>query len=238
MNPKFSKTLQLLTGIGAVLYFTGLVMSFIFGDLSFFRLIDYLPLLLFLVFIAGFALSWTNQKMAGIILMIWNTGVWISDLYLLRAMDYSMMSAIASSFMVIGALFILEWYKNSKATIPPVQQQWKFILRVLLINYAVLYSIVVFSELFRGEKVDYFSFPFVFFPFILLIFLVGFLFSWKRELLAGYIFLIWCVVLLYVTFAYSEISRLGPWILFGLPILLQGIFYIKNHYKFRPHLKL
>ena len=234
MNSKSSKTLQILTGVGAVLYLMGMVMSFIFGDWSFLNLIDYLSLVLFLVFIAGFALSWTNKKMAGIILMIWNAGVWISDLYLFREMDYSMLSAIASPFMIIGALFLLEWYKTYKETVPSKKQQWKFILRVLLINYAVLYSIVVLSELFRGESVDYFSFPFIIYPLLLLIFLVGFLLAWKREFLAGFIFLFWCAILVFGTFAYSEIARFGPWVVFGLPILLQGIFYIKNHYKFRP----
>ena len=37
-----------------------------------------------------------------------------------------------------------------------------------------------------------------------------------------------------VSDAFSEISTLGGWALFGLPILMQGIFYIKNHNKFRP----
>ena len=225
---KTTKTLQILTSVGAVLYVLGMAMSFFFGDLSFFNLIGYLPLVLLLVFIAGFAFTWTNIKMAGIILMIWNAGVWISDLYLFREMDYSMMSALASSFMIIGALFLLEWYKTNKETAPSKKQQWKFILRVLLINYVVLYSIVVLSELFAGDPVDYISFPYIIFPLLLLIFLVGFLLSWTRELLAGYIFLLWSAILLFGTFAYPEIMKLGPWVVFGLPILLQGIFYIKK----------
>ena len=233
MKSKSTRTLQILTIVGAVLYFIGTAMSLIFDDLSFSNLVDYSTLVLLLIFIAGFALTWTKIKMAGIILMIWNAGVWISDLYLFREMDYSMMSAVASSFMVIGALFILEWYKTSKTTMPSKQHQWRFILRVLLINYAVLYSIVAFSELSVGEPVNYFSFPFIIYPLLFLIFLVGFLLSWKREFLAGYIFLSWCAILIFANVAYSEISTLGGWALFGLPILLQGIFYIKNHNKFR-----
>ncbi len=228
-----TKTLQILTSVGAGLYLIGLALSFIFDDLTFINLIDYMTLLLLLVFIAGFALSWTNIKMAGIILMIWNAGVWISELYLFRGEDYSMISALASSFMLIGALFLLEWYKTYKKTVPSAKQQWKFILRVLLINYVVLYSIVVFSELYAGEPVDYLSFPFIIYPLLFLIFLMGFLLSWIREFLAGYIFLIWCAILIYANVAYPEVRTLGGWALFSLPILLQGIFYIKNHNKFR-----
>lgn len=172
---------------------------------------------------------------AGIILMIWNAGVWIDDLYWARPeMDYSMASAIATSFMLIGAFFSLNWYKTTKATVPSQQQQWKFILRVLLINYVVLYAIVVFSELTVGEPVNYLSFPFIIYPLLLLIFCVGFLVSWKWEFVAGYIFLFWFVILIVANVTYSEILKLGPWAAFGLPILLQGIFYIKNHKKFRP----
>ena len=231
---KTTKTLQIITGIFAALYFIVTAIAFFFEGGSFTNLIDILPLVLLLICITGFALSWTNITMAGIILMIWNAGVWISDLYLLRGMDYSMMSALASSFMVLGAFFLLEWYKTNKATLPSEKQQWRYILRVLLVNYVVLYAIVVVSELFAGEPVNYLSFPFIIYPLLLFIFLVGFLLSWKWELLAGYVFLFCFVILIFANIAYVEVRSLGGWAIFGLPILLQGIFYIKNHYKFRP----
>ena len=145
---KANITLQVLTSVGAVLYLLFAAMSIFFDSYPIFRPFELKEVLLF-IFIAGFILSWRNKNMAtSIILMIWNAGVWIDDLYLARPdMDYSMASAMASFFMVIGAFFLLEWYKTSKVSGPSKHQQWKFILRVLLINYAVLYSIVVFSEL-------------------------------------------------------------------------------------------
>ena len=233
---KTTKTLQILISIGVVLFIFGFTMALFFGPgLDFSNLNTYLSLGLLIVLIVGFALSWTNKKMAtGIVLMIWNAGVWITTLYLIeREDDYAMGSAMASLIMILGAFFLLEWYKTSKATLPSEQQQWKFILRILLVNYTILYFIVVLSELLVGKPANYFSFPFIIYPLLLLIFLVGFLLTWKRELLAGYIFLLWCAILIYANVAHSEISHLGPWALYGLPILLQGIFYIKNHYKFR-----
>lgn len=230
-----TRTLQILTSVGAVLYLLFIAMTILFDSYPVFKAFDLKEALL-LVFIAGFALSWKNKKMAaGILFMIWNAGVWIDDLYLNRPeMDYSMGSAIASLFLLIGAFFLFEWYKNSKTTVPSLQQQWRFILRVLLFNYAVLYFIVVFSELSVGEPVNYFSFPFIIYPLLLLIFCVGFLLSWKWEFVAGYIFLFWFAILIVANVAYSEILTLGGWAAFGIPILLQGIFYIKNHNKFRP----
>jgi len=232
---KTTRTLQILTGVFAALYFIFIAMSFIFDDLSFSTLTDYLSLVPLLILISCLALSWTKQKMAGIIFMIWNAGVWIYELYFARVQDdRGMASLMASSVMVIGALFLLEWYKTSKATVPSKQQQWKFILPILLINYAVLYGIYVLSELHHGEPVDYFSFPFIIYPLLLLIFLVGFVLSWKREFIAGFIFLFWFAILVFANVAYSEILDFEGESLFGLSILLQGLFYIKNHRKFRP----
>lgn len=231
---KTTKTLQIITGVGAVLYLVVIAMSLFFDDLSFSTLTDYLTFVFLFVFMTIFALSWTRQKMAGILFMIWNVGVWIFELSLtIVGENEGSASMMASLVMVIGALFLLEWYKTSKATVPSEQQQWKFILPILLINYAVLYGIVVLSELHHGETVDYFSSPFIIYPLLLLIFLVGFVLSWKREFIAGFIFLFWYGILIYSNIPYSEIDR-WEWAAFGLPILLQGIFYIKNHYKFRP----
>ena len=234
MRTKSTRTLQILASVGAALYLLIIAMMVFHDSYPIFKPFD-LEEVLLLVFISGFALSWTNKRIAaGIILMIWNAGVWITTLYLMeRQDDYSMGSAVASYFMFIGAFFFLEWYKTSKATVPSQQQQRRFILRVLLINYAVLYSIVVFSELSVGEPVDYFSFPFIIYPLLLLIFLVGFLLSWKREFLAGYIFLFWFAVLLFANIVFPVILHLGGWAAFGLPILLQGIYYIKNHNRYR-----
>ncbi len=234
MKSESTRTLKILLIVGAVLYLLFVALTIFIDSYPIFKPFG-LEEILLLIFIAGFVLAWADKnKAAGIILMIWNAGIWILDLYVIREEDYSMLSAVASSYMILGAFFLREWYKTSKATVPSEPQQLKFILRVLLINYAVLYSIVVLSELFAGEGVNFFSFPFIIFPLLLLIFVVGFLLSWKREIIAGYIFLVWCAILIFGTFAYSEIMRLGPWIVFGIPILLQGVFYLENHKKFNP----
>ncbi len=234
MNTKLTKILRIIIGVFTVLYLGGIVISFLGVDLSFLNLIDYFSLALLLIFVAGFALSWTSVKIAGIILMVWNAGAWILDLCLIRDRDQFFISIMAVPVMVIGALFLLQWYKTTKVIRSPEQQQWIFILRVLLINYSVLYAIVVLSGLSDGEAIDYFSLPFILYPLLLMIFLVGFVLSWKIEYYAGFIFLFWCAIMLFGSIAYIEFRQSGPWILFGVPILFQGIFYIKHHYQFRP----
>ena len=235
MKSKSTKTLQILTSVFAGLYFLFTAIAFFQNGFSFLNPTDNLLLVLLLIFIIGFALSWARKKMAGIIFMIWNAGVWISALYFARDQDDSAMAGMmATPMLVIGALYLLEWYKASEATVPKEQKQWKFILRILLINYAVLYGIAVISELLVGKSVDYFSLPYIVLPLLLLIFSVGFLLSWEKEFLAGFIFLFWCAFYLFGAISYTEILQAGPWTIFIFPMLLQGIFYIRNHYQYKP----
>ncbi|HOU03038.1 MAG TPA: hypothetical protein PLL94_13315 [Bacteroidales bacterium] len=234
MKLRTAKTLQILTGIYLVLYVIGIVSSLLNSELSFLNLSDNLFLLLFLIFISGFVLCWKQEKIAGIILMIWNAGIWAYGLFLNRHQDGGMFCVMAVPVLVLGTLLILRWYKSSVSPQPSVQQQWKFILRVLLINYLVLYIIVVISEITNGKHTDYFSLPYILFPMLLLIFCTGFILSWKREFLAGLLFIFWYAILTLGSVTSFEFRGSGPWILFGVPILLQGLFYIKNHFQYKP----
>jgi hypothetical protein len=229
MISKSIRILSIIIVVYAALYLASMVSSFYKGELSFTNLKDILLILYFVIFIAGIVLLWTKKKTAGIIFMTWNAGIWIYDLWLNRGRDSGMLSIMAVPVMVVGTLFFLEWHKSSNTLQPSVPQQWKFILRVLLINYAVLYSIVVISELSSVEHTDYYSLPFILFPLMFLVFILGFAFSWKREFYAGIIFLAWYAILLLGSVAWFEFRDSGPWILFGIPVLLQGLFYIKNY---------
>ncbi len=234
MKSKSNKTLLIITSVYALLYLAGMLTSIFKGELSLSNLIDNYFLVLSIIFMVGFVLSWTNKKIAGIIFLVWNAGIWIFDFYLSRSADSGMIIVLALPILFIGSLFLLEWYKTTKTPKTTEQQQWKFTLRILLINYAVLYSIVVFSDLSIGKSVDYFNLPFVLYPLLLILFFGGFALSWKREFYAGFIFLIWYAILLFGFIAYSEFLRSGPWIIAGIVILLQGIIYIKHHYQYRP----
>ena len=234
MKSKSNKTLLIITGAYALLYLAGMLTSIFKGELSLSNLIDNYFLVLSIIFMVGFVLSWTNKKKAGIIFLVWNAGIWIFDFYLSRNADSGMIIVLALPILFIGSLFLLEWYKTTKTPKPTEQQQWKFTLRVLLINYAVLYAIVVFSDLSIGKSVDYFNLPFVLYPLLLILFFGGFALSWKKEFYAGFIFLLWYAILLFGFIAYPEFLRSGPWIIAGIVILIQGIIYIKHHYQYRP----
>lgn len=229
MISKSTRILRIIIIVYAALYLAAIVSSFYNKELSFADMKDILFLLLFVIFLAGIGLLWIREKTAAILFMAWNTGIWICDLYLGSGEDRGMLSIMAVPIMVIGAFILLERYKYSDPIQTPVPHQWKYILRVLLINYAVLYSIVVVSELSHGELPEYYSLPFILFPIIFIVFILGFAFSWKREFHAGIIFLAWYAILFMGSVIWHELRDSGPWILFGIPVLLQGLFYIKNY---------
>jgi len=231
MKPKSLKILRIITAVCAALYLAVILSSFFDDELSSLNLFG--SLFLFLFFLVGVGLSWTRVKITAVIFMVWTSGIWIVDFIVNRGRDTGMLSIMAVPVLVLGALFLLEWFKASTTPQPSIEQQWKFALRVLLVNYAVLYTIVVISEITAGKHVDYFSMPFILFPVLLLVFLLGFASSWKREFQAGLIFLFWYAILIYGTVSYSEFRNSGPWIGFGIVILLQGIFYIKNYLSFK-----
>lgn len=229
MKSKSLRNLRIMTGLYAVLYLTGIVISIYNSELSFQRSIDILFLFLFLLFLSGIPFLWRRVRVAGIIFMVWNAGIWILDLGPGRGNDSGMPSIMAVPAMVIGSFLYLEWYKTFRNPQSSVASNWKFILRVLLINYSVLYTIVVISEQFSDKIYDYFSLPFVLFPILFLVFIIGFIFSWRREFQAGWIFVLWYIILFAGSVGYFEFRDSGPWIMFGIPLLLQGLFYIKNH---------
>lgn len=236
MVSKSTIILRILIIVYAVLYLAAIVISFFNKELSFAGMNDILFLLLFVIFMAGFIMLWIQEKTAAILLMVWNTGIWIHDLCLGSGQDRGMISIMAVPVMIIGALLLLERYRSFGTKTPSVPNQWKYILRVLLINYAVLYSIVVISELYHGELNEFYSMPFVLFPVIFLIFILGFAFSWKRELYAGIIFLSWYAILFLISAIWVELDNSGPWNLFGIPVLLHGLFYIKNYLWYKTRL--
>lgn len=228
MKSKSLRNLRIAAIIYAGLFLAVIVSSFYNRELSFYKLQDTLFFVFFIIFLSGIALMWTRERISGIIFMVWNAFIWFYDLQLSRGTDSGMLSIMAVPIMVVGALFCLEWYKKSVNPRPSVHSQWKYVLRVLLLNYTVLYVIVVISEQFSDKTYDYFSLPFVLFPILLLVFIIGFILSWKWEFLAGLIFILWYLILFAGSVGYFELFDSGPWIMFGIPIFIQGFFYIKN----------
>jgi hypothetical protein len=168
----------------------------------------------------------------GILLIMLNLGIWINGalIHIERGMD----TVLAMPFLVPATFLLLGWYKNSR-TIPVTKhQRWKFILNVLLINYAVLYIIYILSDIIYQQAIDFLSIPGIILPLLLGIFAMGFILSWKHELYAGLFFLLWYTLVLYGSFQYAEIMSRGPHMQFGIVIFIHGILYIYYYFRIKP----
>lgn len=168
----------------------------------------------------------------GILLMILNLGIWINGtlINIKRGMD----TLFAVPLLFTGAFLLLGGYKNAGAVLATKPQKWKFILSVLLINYAVLYLLYMISDIIYHDALDFLSTPGIILPVLLGLFITGFLLSWKHELYAGVFFLLWYFLVLYGSFKYVEIMSRGPHMQFGIVIFLHGIFYLYYYFRIKP----
>jgi hypothetical protein len=67
----------------------------------------------------------------------------------------------------------------------------------------------------------------------LILFLAGVALSYRKEFLAGIIFLVWYLIIAFGSVLYLDIYNTGRWFVFGLTILLHGILYIVYHFHFK-----
>jgi hypothetical protein len=168
----------------------------------------------------------------GIILMIFNLGLWINGL--LFNIESGFDSLFAIFLLVPAAFLLLVWYKNTR-TIPPAKhRKWKFILNILLINYTILYFIYIISDLKYHASIDLMSIPGIILPILLGIYLTGFILSWKYELYTSIFFLLWYALVLFGSFNYGEIMARGPHMHFGIVIFVHGILYLVYYFRIKP----
>lgn len=159
--------------------------------------------------------------------MIMNLGIWINCLFINRSSKMDIILALP--LLVIGAFLLLGWYRTTGTLLPSKQQRKKFILRVFLINYGILYVIYIVADIIYSDAINFLSIPGIILPILLGLFIMGFILSWNYELPAGFFFIVWYCLLLFSSFKYIEILHRGPYALIGITILIHGILYITFH---------
>lgn len=197
----------------------------------------------FIIYLIGTIYVWKNEKVSGIILCVWHFIIWLFALLFWR--DAGMVLAMAFPILFPGVLLIRNWYIQKDESYTSEAKQWDLSLKVLLINYAAIYLLIVFANVVpklvgwelptRVDEIakwDYTSFTLIMLLLALLLFVIGFIISWRSKLFAGIIFILWYVLIIFMTKSSPEFADTGPSILFGITILVQGIFYIICHYRF------
>jgi hypothetical protein len=230
MNSASGKLFPILASIFGLIYMAGFAIPlFLEEEISGTENITVLGMFLF--FAAGVSVSWFNEKAGGLLIQLWHVGIWFCCFFLWP--DSGMIIILVFPGLVIGILMLLSGYKTSGDPKPTRQLQWKFILRVLMINFAVLYVIAMIDDFIDDEYLDYLTMPFLLYPVLFIVFASACITSWRYELAAGSLFVLWYIIILFGTFVYSSFSNQGPWIIVGVVTLVLGIFNIYYHYRYK-----
>lgn len=244
---KKNNIISIIISIYCLLYFISFVVPLVFVENT-----DHVPSqtqiitvsLAFLLFLIGTITIWFNSKIGGIILLFWHFICWVFSLLVWP--DAGMVLVLILPILYLATLSIQYWFEFNDNYYKSVVHQWKLSLRILLFNYLMIYSLIVYSNIipvYMGIELptlvdelaikNYTSIPGSILILEFVLFIIGYILSWKDELKAAMLFILWYLILVYLTFQYPEFSKTGPSVIFGLVIIIQSIFYISNHFKFK-----
>ena len=225
---KSIKPIQYVTLAYAALYTLFVASGLIQGDYSPLAIGIYL---FFIPFVIGFSLSWYNGMITGILFIVWNIGMWIVECFFVEK-DGGWGIIFGVPLLILGVLFIVGEYKTRKDPPPTKSQLWNMALKLLVTTFTILYLVWVISSFIPNQETDLFIWPGVILTVLLAIYLIGFLLSWRWELIAGILFIIWYAGL-YIPDLQPIAYFIGPLKFFGLPVFIQGILYLNYHYRFK-----
>lgn len=98
-------------------------------------------------------------------------------------------------------------------------------LRILLAIYAVLYVIFIIDNFIPSTNFNPWDAENIALMVLFVVFVIGYIISWKNELAAGVIFILWFIGMCYQNFFLCTIDC-GNGIAMGIPLLILGILFI------------
>jgi hypothetical protein len=100
-----------------------------------------------------------------------------------------------------------------------------WILRILLSIYALLYIMIGWDDFLSINAPNSWNIEYSALKILFAIFVIGYVISWKNELAAGVIFILWILGMCYENFFLCT-SNCGAGIAMGIPLLILSIFFI------------
>lgn len=203
-----------------------------------------------LVYFIGVGLAWFNKKAAGIILMIQYFMIWILAYTVWHQAGLAL--ALTLPVLIMGAFLYRNWYVENTEKYRTNPNARILLLDVLLLNYSVIYLFVIlysFIQKFSSiqffkdnpihqlyEKISYLSATGFLLVLAILVYIAGLVVLKKNRLISGVLFVVWYAIVVVLTFTSPAFSRTGPWIAFGVMILINGILYIKDYLELKKAL--
>ena len=187
---------------------------------------------LFVLFIIGLSISWFNKILTGIIFILWNIGMWTLTLFIVENSN-GFGIAIGFPLLVLGIFFLIKGIEEKKKIPLKLNEKWRTTLQLLITTYTVLYILVIIEAMTGSRDVDFYSYESLVLIALLLIYTAGFIFSWKKELIAGIIFIFWSIGVIYIFIEKFTVSDDGPWVGAWLFILVHSLLYLGYHFKYK-----
>jgi len=220
MKSIFNKPFQIGSTIYGLLYFSGFALPVLMGSYTADKFENISVLTMFFLFTIGLLFSWFNEKIGGLLFQVWYLGIWVLGFFFWP--DAGMVIVLSAPILFIGIFMYQNYFKNAAKKRLTKQQIQRHLLDVLILNYAILYSVVAVPELILDLN-KYIPFPMLLFPGLYLLFVIAFIFSWKKEKLAGILLIIWYLIVAVATAMYPNFANEGPLVAMGIPVLIQGI---------------
>lgn len=236
-----SLILKLLIAAYALVYFTGFFIPVITENkdslLAKMGVIEYYTVpAAFLLFLVGAVYVHFNERTGGIILLVWHFVVWFLSMFFWN--EAGMVLILIFPMLFPPIFLIRNWYIRNDTAYQASLMKWKLVLKILLINYAAIYLIIIASEIVQkafhiplrndlnnSTTWDYSLLESGILFFELGLFMAACILSLRHKRIAGLLLIIWYIIIVLSCQQFFEIGNSGPWILFSVPLIIQGVLY-------------
>ncbi|MEZ5070015.1 MAG: hypothetical protein R2751_03350 [Bacteroidales bacterium] len=227
---KWQYRLLYATSVLFTLIFVPFVANRVFPiDFSAFK--NYSLSLLIIIYVLVFGLSWIRPEVSGYIyILIYNVMmvmvrfVWVNAIPIV---------SIGFPLLPLGIFFVLYGQAKRRQDIPQLQEQWRRGLTLAMVSITFIYFMGMVAEMTRSYYV-FWSKPFYYMFPLLILFLVAFAFSWKNEMMAGSLILLWYLGITVLSEASPWIYQyVGPLRIYSFPGLVMGFLMLVYWYRYR-----
>ena len=228
IKTKLHSRTHLLIFIYAILYILFVGRSILNGQYSI-NIEGIAFYLLFLLFLSAFIFSFFIEFISGILLLTWNFGIWISVLFI---DSYAHLAGIITGIplIILGTFFVLRGIETKNGIKSTTNQKWRTVISILTITFSTLYFLVIFEDVISSRQSSYFKMPGIYLVQLAALYAIGFILSWKHELYAGIIFILWYIGVFLLLRSSLFISNYEIWSFAGSVVFINGYFLLRYGY--------
>ncbi len=221
--------------VGASILFVGVFISYLssrafpidFSDFNQYTLSVLILAVLLVVLIslrwpkpAGYLYLLTYVAMMVMVRFVWDDGIPIVS--------------VGFPMLPFGVFYVLYGHVVSGGPFPDTDEQWKRGLRLSMTVITVIYLMGMVAEMIRTNY-EFWSKPYYFMFPLLLLFLIAFILSWRNEMVAGSLLMLWYLGVIILSEASPWIGEnVGPFKIYSFPGAVMGFLFLVYWYRIKP----